>query len=193
MAFKRRTEPSTVGELYEYAVGALGRRMRTVAELKRLLRRRASVPGAEAVETMVQVVIDKLKEQRYLNDTDYATAFTTLRRENDKFGRRRVVTELKRKGVHGDIIEKTVTAAFSGVDEEAQARQYLAHKRMGKPADARQAARLFRTLVRAGFSTRTILHILKHWEVDDELLTALEAEGSDLAAQGGEENEGETN
>jgi len=35
----------TEGELYEYAVGALARRMRTVAELKRLLRQR--VEGAD--------------------------------------------------------------------------------------------------------------------------------------------------
>lgn len=193
MAFRRRTEPSTVSELYEYAVGALGRRMRTVAELKRLLRQRANVPGAEAVETMVQVVVDKLKEQRYLNDTDYAAAFSTLRRENDKFGQRRVATELKRKGVHSDIIEKTVSAAFSGVDEEAQARQYLARKRLAKPADAKQAQRVFGTLARAGFSTRTILHILKNWDVDDELLTALEAEALDLPANHGEGNEEETN
>jgi len=191
MAFRRRSEPSTVAELYQYAVGALGRRMRSVAELKRLLRQRANVPGAEAVETMIQVVIDKLKEQRYLNDTQYAAAFSTLRRENDKFGPRRVANELKRKGVHGDIIEKTVTAAFTGVDEETQARQYLAHKRLTKPSDARQAQRLFRTLARAGFSTRTILHILKHWEVDEELLSALEAESLDLPANHGDGNEGE--
>ena len=191
MAFRRRSAPSTVAELYEYAVGALGRRMRSVAELKRLLRQRANVPGAEAVETMIQVVIDKLKEQRYLNDTQYAAAFSTLRRENDKFGPRRVANELKRKGVHGDIIEKTVTAAFTGVDEETQARQYLAHKRLTQPADARQAQRLFRTLARAGFSTRTILHILKHWEVDEELLSALEAESLDLPANHGDGNEGE--
>ena len=191
MAFKRRrTEPYSVVELYEYALGALGRRMRTVAELKRLLRQRLTATGEQG-DIKIQVVIDKLKEQRYLNDTQYAAAFSTLRRENDKFGPRRVANELKRKGVHGDIIEKTVTAAFTGVDEETQARQYLAHKRLTQPADARQAQRLFRTLARAGFSTRTILHILKHWEVDEELLSALEAESLDLPANHGDGNEGE--
>ncbi len=176
MAFKRRTEPYSVVELYEYAVGALGRRMRTVAELKRLLRQRVAATG-ESGETMIQVVIDKLKELRYLNDTEYATYYSTLRRENEKFGQRRVVNELKMKGVHGDIIEKTVGETFAGVDEETQARKFLERKRLAKPTDQKQVARIFRTLARAGFSTRTVLRILKHWEVDGETLTALEGEG----------------
>jgi regulatory protein len=176
MAFRRRTEPYSVVELYEYAVGALGRRARTVAELKRLLRQRVGGPNGDSGETMIQVVIDKLKEQRYLNDTEYATSYSALRREHEKLGRRRIITDLKAKGVHGDIIEKTVAAAYDGVDEEAQARQYLARKRLRKPADDKQAARVFRTLLRAGFTTRTIIGILKNWDVEDEVITALEGE-----------------
>jgi len=189
MAFKRRrTEPYSVVELYEYALGALGRRMRTVAELKRLLRQRLTATGEQG-DIKIQVVIDKLKEQRYLNDTDYATAYSTLRRENEKFGRRRVVAELKTKGVHSEIIEQTVTQAFAGVDEEAQARQFLERKRIAKPSDQKQAARVFRTMMRAGFETRVILQILKHWEVDDDTLSALEGEAVDTERQEREERE----
>ena len=43
MGFGRPRKLETEGELYEYAVGALGRRMRSVAELKRLLRQRVEV------------------------------------------------------------------------------------------------------------------------------------------------------
>ncbi len=39
---KRRTY--TEDEMYEYAVGALARRMRTVAELKRMMRARVEDP-----------------------------------------------------------------------------------------------------------------------------------------------------
>jgi regulatory protein len=173
MTFSRRKEPYTVAELYDYAVGALARRARSVAELKRLLRPR--VAGQEAAETMVQVVIDKLKEQHYLNDTEFATAYSGFRRD-DKFGRRRVITDLKNKGVHGDVIEKSVGEAYEGVDEEKLAREYLQRKRLKKPEDQKQAAKVFRALVRAGFTTRTIFAILKKWDVDDEVITALEGE-----------------
>jgi len=160
--------------LYEYAVGALGRKMRSVAELKRLLRQR--VAAGENGEALVEAVIIKRKEQKYLNDTDYATAYSTYRKDNEKFGRMRVISELKAKGVHGDVIEKAIGAAYADSDEEQLARQYLRRKNLKKPADEKQAARIFRALTRAGFTSRTIVRILKNWNVDDEVLTALESE-----------------
>ena len=49
-------EKPTRSELYEYAVGALGRRMRSVAELKRLLRPRVEA-GDDFGQTLVELVI----------------------------------------------------------------------------------------------------------------------------------------
>jgi len=160
--------------LYEYAVGALARRARSVAELKRLLRQR--LPAGEASEAMVEAVIARLKDQKYLNDSAYAAAYSSYRKENQRFGRLRVVSDLKARGVHGDVISKAVATAYAGADEERLARQYLRRKRLKKPADAKEAARIFRTLMRAGYTSRTIFRILKHWDVDDEVLTALESE-----------------
>ena len=177
MPFKRTSKVYDEQMLYEYAIGALGRRMRTVAELKRLMRDR--VREQPHAELLVDVVIARLKEQKYLNDTNYAESYSRFRKENEKFGRRRVVQDLKAKGVHGDIIDKTVGAAYNDVNEEQLARQYLLRKRLRKPADQKQAARVFRNLVRAGFSTRTIFRILKQWEVDDETLSALESESTE--------------
>ncbi len=160
--------------LYEYAVGALARKMRSVAELKRLLRQR--LPGGDESEALVEAVITRLKDQKYLNDSAYAAAYSSYRRENERFGRLRVVTDLKARGVHADVITKAVTAAYAGADEERLARDYLRRKRIKKPASAKDAARIFRALVRAGYTSRTIIRILKQWDVDDEVLTALESE-----------------
>jgi regulatory protein len=160
--------------LYEYAVGALSRQMRTVAELKRLLR-----PRVEQ-ELLVDVVIARLKEQKYLNDTHYATTYSAYRQANEKFGKRRVITDLKIKGVHPDVIEKAVGDAYSGVNEEKLAREYLERKRLRKPANDRESARVFRTLLRAGFTSATIFKILKKWQVPDETLDALEGEQESL-------------
>ena len=178
MPFPRRKQPYDAPALYEYAVGALARKMRTVAELKRLLRQRAPADGGEA---MVEAVILKLKEQKYLNDSLYAAAYAGYRRENDRFGRLRVIADLKAKGVHSDVIDKSVPAAYAGVNEEQLARDHLRRKNLKKPATQKDAARIFRSLTRAGFTARTILAILRKWEVDDETLTALETETSDLS------------
>jgi len=159
--------------LYEYAVGALARKMRSVAELKRLLRQR--LPEGES-EAMVEAVIAQLKDQKYLNDSNYAAAYSSFRKENQKFGRLRVVSDLKARGVHADVITKAVSAAYAGANEEKLAREYLRRKRIKKPANAKEAARIFRSLMRAGYTSRTIIRILKQWDVDDEVLTALESE-----------------
>ncbi len=189
MPFKRTHKIYDEQMLYDYAIGALGRRMRTVAELKRLMRDR--VREQPHAELLVDVVIARLKEQKYLNDTNYAESYSRYRKENEKFGRRRVVQDLKTKGVHPDIIDKTIDAAYAGVNEEQLARQYLHRKRLKKPepADQKQAAKVFRNLMRAGFSTRTIFRILKQWDVNDETLCALEAESAGAES----ESEPETN
>ena len=165
-------------ELYEYAVGALARRMRTVAELKRLFRSRIEDADSEYGKTLVELVIRRLKDRGYLNDSHYAAYFSSLRRDNQKFGRRRIVTDLKIKGVHADVIDKAVDTAFEGVSEEKQAREYLRKKRLVKPKDQKQTARIFRQLARGGFGTKTIFAILKRWNVDDETLSALESESA---------------
>lgn len=169
----RKTDSEDV--LYEYAVGALARRMRSVAELKRLLRPRVEADTAYG-KTLVELVIRRLKDQGYLNDAKYAAAYSSLRRDNEKFGRRRVITDLKAKGVHGEVIDKAVDSVYDEVNEEKQAREYLHRKRLQKPKNQKAAARIFRQLVRAGFGAKAIFAILKKWDVDDETLQALEGE-----------------
>jgi regulatory protein len=177
MAFSRpRRKSYSEDELYEYAIEALGRRMRTVAELKRMMRARVEDAESEYGQTLVELVIRRLKDQGYLNDSQYAASYSSLRRDNQRFGRMRVVTDLKAKGVHSAVIDKAVDAAFDGVNEEKQAREYLRRKRLEKPKNQKEAARIFRQMARAGFGTRTIFAILKKWDVDDETLGALEDE-----------------
>ena len=178
MAFARGRKLETEAELYEYALGALGRRMRTVAELKRLLRARVDT-DTQYGKTLIELVVRRLKDNGYLNDAKYAAAYSAFRRDNEKYGRRRVITDLKVKGVVGEVLEKAVNDSFAEVDEEKQAREYLRRKRLSKPKDKKQAARVFRQLIRAGFGSKAIFKILRHWDIDDEVLSTFEEEISD--------------
>ncbi len=176
MGFSRtpkKKQPLDEAALYEYAIGALGRRMRTVAEIKRLMRTR--VEEGDTGEAKIDRIVARLKEQHYLNDTNFAADYTRLRQENNRFGKRRVQQDLIQKGVHANVIARTLDAAYENVNEEELARQYLARKRSRKPSNEKEAARVMRMLVRAGFSTGVIFKILKNWEVDDDTLSALES------------------
>jgi regulatory protein len=169
MAFgraRKKREPLGEAALFEYAVGALARKMRSVRDLKRLLRTRAEEgePGERAMDR----VVARLKELNYLNDTRFAADYTRLRTENEKFGRRRVQQDLVQKGVHKELIASTIAEAYEDVDEVALAREYIARKRMKRPEgeDAKkQAARVMGRLTRAGFSAGAIFKVLREWDV----------------------------
>src|SRR5258708_7678021 len=182
MAFGRPRKLFTEAELYDYALGALGRRMRSVAELKRLLRNRVEA-DTEIGKTLVELIVVRLKDHGYLNDSKYAAAFSSYRRDNEKFGRMRVVNDLKAKGVHGDVIEKAVSSVYDEVKEENLARDCLRPKHLQKPKarDQKPPARLYLQLARAGFGSKTIFTILKKWDVDEETLAELENETSEAS------------
>lgn len=170
--FKVR-EPLTEPQLYEYAVGALARRMRTVAELRRLMR--AKVEKAETGEARIEAVLARLLAQRYLDDEAFAADYTRLRQEGAKFGRRRVQQDLQRKGVESELVGTTLDAAYEHVNEETLAREFLARKRMKPPTNEKESARVMRRLVAAGFSLGTVYKLLKHWDAPESLLMAVES------------------
>jgi len=169
----KTTAPLNETALYDYAVKALGRRMRTQVELRRLLQQRAE-PG-ERGEATVAAVLARLKEQKYLDDRSYAETFTRLRKENEKFGPRRVRQSLRQKGISATLADKTVDAGYAETNEETLARQHLERKRIPKPTNEKETARVMRRLVAAGFSTGVIYKILRQWDVSDESLAALDS------------------
>lgn len=176
MSFGRKSgktrEPLHEAELYDYAVKALGRRMRTEAELRRLMQ--ARVEKGEHGAAVVDAVVLRLRERGYLNDAAYAETFTRLRQENEKLGARSVRQKLAQKGVARAIAEEAIDARYAGTNEEALARQHLERKRIGKPANEKETARVMRRLVAAGFSTGVIYRILRQWDVPEEALSALD-------------------
>ena len=160
------------GGLYEYAVRSLSRQMRTEAELRRLMQRRAE-PG-ELGEAAVAAALARLREHGYLDDAAFAETYARLRQQNEKLGVRRVRQDLQQKGVGGELIAETLEARYGQTNEEALAREHLERKRLRKPENEKETARIMRRLVGAGFSTGVIYKILRQWDVPDEALAALE-------------------
>ena len=158
--------------LHEYALKSLGRKMRSEAELRRLMRTKVE-PG-ETGTAKINAVLARLKEYGYLDDQNFAETYTRLRQENEKFGPRRVRQDLAQKGISQQIVREAVEARYEEVNEEALARQHLERKRIRKPENEKETARVMRRLVAAGFSTGVIYKILRQWDVPDEALAALE-------------------
>lgn len=158
--------------LFDYATQSLGRQMRTEANLRRLMERRVE-PG-EHGEAIINAVVARLHDYGYLNDAAFAETYARLRQENDKLGVRRVRQDLQLKGVGKDLIAETLEARYGHTDEEALARQHLERKRIRKPENPKETARVLRRLVTAGFSIGVIYKILRQWDIPEESLTALD-------------------
>jgi regulatory protein len=146
--------------------------MRTEAELRRLMHQRVE-PGDNAA-AMLDAVVKRLREYGYLDDAAYAETYARLRHENEKFGARRVRQDLRQKGLNSELVEQTIDARYGTSNEEALARAHLERKRIKKPENEKETARVMRRLVTAGFSTPTIYKILHQWDVPDDALAALE-------------------
>jgi regulatory protein len=170
MPFQRPKKREPVGEagLFDYAVGTLARKMRTVRDLRRLMRARAE-PG-DAGERAMDAVITRLIDLKYLSDTRFAADYTRLRKENEKFGKRRVQQDLMQKGIGKELIASTIATAYEDVDEVALARAYCDKKRIKKPSGTdfkKETARIMNRLLRAGFSSNAIFKLLRSWNVAD--------------------------
>jgi regulatory protein len=159
--------------LFEYATKALGRQMRTEADLRRLMQRRVE-PG-ERGDAAIETVVARLQEYGYLDDAAFAETYARLRQENEKLGVRRVQQDLQQQGVNQELIAETLEARYGQTNEEALARQHLERKRIRKPENEKETARVMRRLVTAGFSTGVIYKILRQWDVPEESLAALDS------------------
>jgi regulatory protein len=182
MAFARPKKREPVGEagLFDYAVGVLARKMRTVRDLRRLMKNRAE--EGEAGERAMDAVVVRLKELKYLSDTRFAADYTRLRKENEKHGRRRVQQDLAQRGVDKDLVAATLAKAYDEIDEVALAREYIARKRVKQPSgeDAKkQTARVMGRLMRAGFSASTVFKVLREWNLPEEAMSGFEEGGAD--------------
>src|SRR5580658_4358992 len=146
MAFARKSgKPRAfldAAGLYTYAVRALGRQMRTEADLRRVMKTRVE-PG-DLGDAAIAAVIFRLKEHGYLDDAAFAETYARLRQQNEKMGQRRVRQDLQQKGVASGLIADTLEARYADTSEEALAREHLDRKRIRKPENEKETARVMR-------------------------------------------------
>ncbi|MGH9736569.1 MAG: regulatory protein RecX [Candidatus Acidiferrales bacterium] len=149
-----RTSPRKVSdqELYAAALRALMRRAHSIYEMKEYLARRAEDKDS------IPEVIARLREQNYLDDAKFALDYARQHAQSRGQGRYRIARELRGRGVPDEHIDAALDAVFADTDEAALVRKRLTrHLKGGHGAlDRRKIASLYRSLLRAGFSTDMI-------------------------------------
>lgn len=124
----------------------VGRRPRSEKETRQYLKRRGYAPP------LIDRIIGRLKEQRYLDDADFATAWTEHRFFTQKKGRSWVKQELQQKGVAPATIQEALSQVSA--DEEERIAFELGLKKWnatsGNAQDKKRKTSAF--LMRRGFS-----------------------------------------
>ena len=160
--FKPRTIDSEPA-LYDAAIKILMRRAHSVSEMKKALIRRT------ADEDLIQKVLARLKQSGLIDDARYAKQFARQRTEIRHQGKYRVARELRARGVPDSHIEVAIEEAAATTDESAVVRQRIDRKlRLSRgEIDDKKIASLYRSLLRAGFSSDTIRRELKRATTED--------------------------
>ncbi len=171
---RKAPKPLDLEGLLAYAARALAGRAQTSSELREKLKRRA------ANLADVEQVLGRLKDSGYLNDKRFAESFATWRRENDGFGKARVLHDLMSRRVAPALAKQTADASFAEVDEIAMIEKFLERKFRGKNlgvllADQKYLASAYRRLRGAGFTTGNSIRVLKRYAADAERLEEMES------------------
>jgi regulatory protein len=145
-------------QAYLNALKWLGVRARTSKEVRERLITK------EYTEDIVEEVLRRLREQKYIDDTDFAKRWADERVRLHKKGRRWVRQELKEKGVP----EQAIHDALSEVDEETEwvSALSLGQKRWGRGSSKsdepwQRKQRVLAFLVRRGYSVELASRVVK--------------------------------
>src|SRR5689334_14071551 len=161
------------GGLWEYAVRALAGRAHSTGELRVKLQRKAEK------QSDVDTTLARLKEFKYLDDRKFAESFAAARLENQKFGKNRVLRDLRGRRVAPAVAERTVAKVYQQTDETALIedfvrRHYRSASRDNLFKGEKELASAYRKLLRAGFSSGNIVRVLKRFASDPDLLDQFE-------------------
>jgi regulatory protein len=159
--------------LWAYALRVLGGHAHSTGQLREKLRRRAALAGD------VDEVLARLKTAGYLDDRRFAEGFAAARLSGEKFGRTRVIQDLRQRRVAPALAESTVQKVYQEVDEEALIEDWIRRKfrlaqREGLFQDDKDMASAYRRLARAGFRSGEIVKVLKRFAKNPELLDNFE-------------------
>ncbi len=134
-----------------WALRALGRRARSVSEVRDGLRRRGCPEGT------IESVIDTLQGLGLLDDAQFAARWVAVRSERKHLGPLRLAQELRLRGVPAEDIRSALAAGIGPDVETRLARQAAVRKmRAIGGSGPRAVAALLRHLRSRGFSAEAI-------------------------------------
>ncbi len=159
-------------QLLKKAFSLISKRRYTVLKLKEKLvsyydkqieKKELPPVTKEEKEKHIKQVLTRLKELKYLNDTQFAKDFIESRNEFKPKGQYMLKRELRIKGLHPDLAERVVEE--TDINEEENAIKALKKKmrQFEKESPRKQKEKAMRFLASRGFNIQAIYKALAFW------------------------------
>lgn len=120
-------------EFYNKALKFLSYRPRSEKEVREKLKSRISSKKVEEVENVdgvIDRVIQKLKEKKFINDEEFAKGFLESRLRFKPRSIRLIKLELKKKGISDDIIQTIIHDSKFMIHSDLEQAKRLVEKRL---------------------------------------------------------------
>ncbi len=134
-------QASNYGKLLERVLNYVMIRPRSVREVRDYLWRKKADPD------MAEKIIQRMESRGYVNDESFAASWVRARQLTKPVSKRRLVAELRQKGVASELIDRAV--GTEDYDETAALREIIIKKR--KQARYQDEQKLLQYLARQGF------------------------------------------
>ncbi len=146
---------SDLSPAQDYAIRLLSYRERSRLEVQARMERKGFQTD------VIEKVLRYLESQKYLDDKRFAELWTHNRLKR-RYGKGRVVLELREKGVNQEIIDEVVKKTYSTVDEIGMALDLVKRKgyNLESAEDQRALRRASEFLRRRGFSFSIIREVM---------------------------------
>ncbi len=119
-------------------------------------------------DSAIEDVVHSLEEYNYINDADFASNWAESRVRSRRTGRMILRSELLKKGISKDIVDKTLKEIYNKYNEMSLAIDALNSKAKmlrDLPEDKKKR-RLYSFLMQKGFSYEIINEILGEMEIE---------------------------
>jgi len=155
MTINQVLESDTGKKALNKALILLGKRAYTINQIRQKLEKK-NYPNE-----IVEAVIKYCLEMGYLNDQEYVRQWISMHNRIKPIGRKRILYELKLKGVDKEIILTCLNDLFTD-EQEYQLAISLIKKKIGHnlKIDGDSYKKLYRFLLRRGFSHSIAIKVL---------------------------------
>ena len=152
-------EQNQIYFLKQKALHLLGRRHHSSYELKIKLKQKGYK------QEFIEQIVEDLNSKGLLNDYEFATSFTEENIRNKFWGKKKVESELFKRGIGGEIISKVIEEKFPNQNELDNALE-LGKKKMKliqlrKTEPAKLRAKLYSFLISKGYDYETCRRVVE--------------------------------